>query len=253
MLVAGRATVCVSTQVGCAVGCAFCASGRLGLRRDLTAEEIVDQVLHFARVLRDEGDRRVTNVVFMGMGEPFHNYDETLRACRLLNDPQGFGARGAGHLRLHRRRGAGDRPVRRGAAAAQPGGEPARGDRRAARPARAAQPAVPARRRVRRVRAVREGHAAQADVRVRRPARRQRHARAGGGAGAAPAPPALPPQPDRLQRDRRRVLAAGARRDRGAARPARAYRRERHRAATPRAATSRPPAASWRCGTTPAC
>jgi len=91
MLVAGRATVCVSTQVGCAVGCTFCASGRLGLRRDLTAEEIVDQVLHFARVLRDEGDRRVTNVVFMGMGEPFHNYDQTLRACRLLNDPGGFG------------------------------------------------------------------------------------------------------------------------------------------------------------------
>ena len=75
MLVAGRATVCVSTQVGCAVGCAFCASGRLGLRRDLTAEEIVDQVLHFARVLRDDGGRHVTNVVFMGMGEPFHTYD----------------------------------------------------------------------------------------------------------------------------------------------------------------------------------
>ena len=91
MLVAGRSTVCVSTQIGCAVGCAFCASGRLGLRRDLTAEEIVDQVLHFARLLRDDGGRRVTNVVFMGMGEPFHTYDETLRACRLLNDPDGFG------------------------------------------------------------------------------------------------------------------------------------------------------------------
>jgi 23S rRNA (adenine2503-C2)-methyltransferase len=53
---------------------------------------MVDQVFHFARVLRDEGDdRRVTNVVFMGMGEPFHNYDQTLRACRLLNDPKGFG------------------------------------------------------------------------------------------------------------------------------------------------------------------
>jgi 23S rRNA (adenine2503-C2)-methyltransferase len=89
MTYAKRATVCVSTQVGCAVGCAFCASGRLGLRRDLTAEEMVDQVFHFARLLRDEG-RRVTNVVFMGMGEPFHNYDETLRACRLLNDEAGF-------------------------------------------------------------------------------------------------------------------------------------------------------------------
>ena len=85
-----RATVCVSTQVGCAVRCAFCASGRLGLRRDLTAEEIVDQVLHFARELRQSG-RRVTNVVFMGMGEPFYNYGETLRACRMLNDGDGFG------------------------------------------------------------------------------------------------------------------------------------------------------------------
>ena len=90
MTYARRATVCVSTQVGCAVGCAFCASGRLGLRRDLTAEEMVDQVLHFARILRADG-RRVTNVVFMGMGEPFHNYDQTLRACRLLNDEDGFG------------------------------------------------------------------------------------------------------------------------------------------------------------------
>ncbi len=91
MQVAGRATVCVSTQVGCAVGCAFCASGRLGLRRDLTGEEIVDQVLHFARVLRDLGGAHVTNVVFMGMGEPFNNYEQTLRACRLINDPAGFG------------------------------------------------------------------------------------------------------------------------------------------------------------------
>jgi 23S rRNA (adenine2503-C2)-methyltransferase len=89
MIYPGRATVCVSTQVGCAVGCVFCASGRSGLRRDLEAEEIVDQVFHFARLLRDDG-RRVTNVVFMGMGEPFHNYDETLRACRVLNDEEGF-------------------------------------------------------------------------------------------------------------------------------------------------------------------
>lgn len=87
---ARRATVCVSTQVGCAVGCVFCASGRLGLKRSLSAEEMVDQVLHFARVLRAER-RMVTNVVFMGMGEPFHNYEQTLRACRLLNDGDGFG------------------------------------------------------------------------------------------------------------------------------------------------------------------
>ncbi|MEZ5125890.1 MAG: 23S rRNA (adenine(2503)-C(2))-methyltransferase RlmN [Thermoleophilia bacterium] len=85
-----RATVCISTQVGCAVGCAFCASGRTGLRRGLSAEEMVDQVLHYARTLRDLSSGHITNVVFMGMGEPFHNYEETLRACRLLNDPDGF-------------------------------------------------------------------------------------------------------------------------------------------------------------------
>jgi len=84
-----RATVCVSSQVGCAVGCPFCSSGRLGFTRDLGAEEMVDQVLHWARLLRAEG-RRVTNVVFMGMGEPLLNAAETLRACRLLNDPEGF-------------------------------------------------------------------------------------------------------------------------------------------------------------------
>jgi 23S rRNA (adenine2503-C2)-methyltransferase len=98
VLMAGRdrATVCVSTQAGCAVRCAFCASGAGGLRRDLTAEEMVDQVLYFARILRDESARRVTNVVFMGMGEPFHNYDQTLRACRLLNDPGGFALKARG-------------------------------------------------------------------------------------------------------------------------------------------------------------
>lgn len=85
----GRATVCVSCQVGCAVGCPFCASGRLGLRRDLVAEEIVDQVLHFERLLRADGGH-VTAVVLMGMGEPFQNYDQSLRACRLLNDAGGF-------------------------------------------------------------------------------------------------------------------------------------------------------------------
>ena len=90
MVYRSRATVCVSSQVGCGVGCVFCASGANGLIRDLTAEEMADQVLHFARELRADG-RRVTNVVVMGMGEPFHNYDETMRACRLLHDPDGFG------------------------------------------------------------------------------------------------------------------------------------------------------------------
>ncbi|HLY66806.1 MAG TPA: radical SAM protein, partial [Chloroflexota bacterium] len=64
-----RNTVCVSSQAGCKMRCSFCATGHGGWRRDLQAEEIVDQVLHFARMLKDE-QRHVTNVVFMGMGEP---------------------------------------------------------------------------------------------------------------------------------------------------------------------------------------
>ena len=89
-----RNTVCVSSQAGCPMACAFCATGTMGLKRNLTSEEIVDQVLHFARKLKAEGDV-VTNVVLMGMGEPFHNYDHVMEALRTLNDPKGlaFGVR----------------------------------------------------------------------------------------------------------------------------------------------------------------
>lgn len=85
-----RATVCVSTQAGCAMGCVFCATGQMGFERNLTAGEIVAQVLHFARQLRLSG-HHVTNVVFMGMGEPLANYAETLRAVRILTHPRAFG------------------------------------------------------------------------------------------------------------------------------------------------------------------
>ena len=85
-----RHTICVSTQVGCAVGCAFCATGKAGFVRDLTAGEIAAQVLHFAREL-GERDEHITNVVYMGMGEPFLNYDAVMRSIRILNDPAGFG------------------------------------------------------------------------------------------------------------------------------------------------------------------
>jgi len=84
-----RHTVCVSTQVGCPVGCPFCATGGMGYVRDLSAGEIAAQVLHFARVLQPRGEH-VTHVVVMGMGEPFLNYDATLRAIRNLNDGHGF-------------------------------------------------------------------------------------------------------------------------------------------------------------------
>ncbi|MBN1859642.1 23S rRNA (adenine(2503)-C(2))-methyltransferase RlmN [Candidatus Bipolaricaulota bacterium] len=97
MTYAHRRTVCVSTQVGCAIGCSFCATGRQGFVRNLSVGEIVSQVLHFARLLHRSpdvetsgGGGRVTNVVFMGMGEPFLNLDATFNAIRRLNDPDGF-------------------------------------------------------------------------------------------------------------------------------------------------------------------
>lgn len=126
----GRNTVCVSSQVGCAMACAFCATGTMGLKRNLTVAEIIEQVVHYARWLKhasrvtpnasseeampeaiDEIDletendtyrptkrgSRVTNVVFMGMGEPFHNYDNVMKALRLMNDKDGLNI-GARHL-----------------------------------------------------------------------------------------------------------------------------------------------------------
>jgi len=84
-----RRTVCVSTQVGCAIGCKFCATGQMGFQRNLSSGEIVAQVLHFERRLRAQG-RRVTNIVFMGMGEPLLNYDNTLAAIKRLMDPAGL-------------------------------------------------------------------------------------------------------------------------------------------------------------------
>src|ERR1700730_6807202 len=104
----GRATVCVSTQAGCAFGCTFCATGQMGFDRHLSAGEIVAQVLYFARELRaapwtaqglpgSVPIDHITNIVLMGMGEPLHNYDNTLRALRILNSPDGFNL-GARHM-----------------------------------------------------------------------------------------------------------------------------------------------------------
>ena len=84
-----RRTLCISTQAGCAMGCVFCATGQMGFRRHLSSGEIVEQVLYYARLLAEQGER-VTNVVVMGMGEPFHNYQATLEAIDRLNHPQGF-------------------------------------------------------------------------------------------------------------------------------------------------------------------
>lgn len=83
-------TVCVSSQSGCPVGCYFCATGKLGLARNLTAPEIIDQVLHFARILRTE-EQEVSRIVFMGMGEPMLNIKNVSEAIYLLTDPKHMG------------------------------------------------------------------------------------------------------------------------------------------------------------------
>lgn len=88
-----RLTVCFSTQAGCAIGCAFCATGREGFSRNLTPGEIVDQVL----IVQDDMKTRVTNVVGMGQGEPFLNYDNTMAALRILNNKKGLEI-GARHI-----------------------------------------------------------------------------------------------------------------------------------------------------------
>lgn len=85
----GRNTVCLSSQVGCALGCKFCKTGEIGFKRNLTFEEILLQVLFFSRYLK-KINARITNVVFMGMGEPFLNYDNFLNSVKFLNDKNKF-------------------------------------------------------------------------------------------------------------------------------------------------------------------
>ena len=85
-----RSIICVSTQIGCAMGCVFCATGQMGFETNLKAEHIVSQVIHFEEILRARGEH-VTNLVFMGMGEPMANYDEMIRAVKILTHSRGFG------------------------------------------------------------------------------------------------------------------------------------------------------------------
>jgi 23S rRNA (adenine2503-C2)-methyltransferase len=84
-----RRTLCISTQSGCGMGCVFCATGQMGFRRHLTSGEIVEQVLFYARQLKLVNEQ-VTNIVMMGMGEPFHNYNATLDAIDRLNQSDGY-------------------------------------------------------------------------------------------------------------------------------------------------------------------
>jgi 23S rRNA (adenine2503-C2)-methyltransferase len=84
-----RNTLCISSQSGCAMGCVFCATGQMGFKNNLSSGEIVEQVLYYARELADS-NQVVTNIVVMGMGEPFHNYDSVMAAIHQLNNPTGF-------------------------------------------------------------------------------------------------------------------------------------------------------------------
>ncbi len=89
MLYDRRRTLCISTQSGCAMGCTFCATGQMGFNYNLSSGEIIEQVMYFARQLRLI-DENITNIVIMGMGEPFHNYQATMEAIRRLNHPKGM-------------------------------------------------------------------------------------------------------------------------------------------------------------------
>jgi len=95
-----RSTACISTQAGCGMECVFCATGRMGLQRNLSAGEIVEQVLYVARELDLlEGGPGLSNIVIMGMGEPFANYSNTMKAVRCLIDPSRYGM-GARHITI---------------------------------------------------------------------------------------------------------------------------------------------------------
>lgn len=85
----GRITICVSSQAGCALGCTFCKTGKLGFKRNLGVEEIILQVLFFSRYLKKQ-NKRITNIVFMGMGEPLLNYDNLIDSIKILNDKNKF-------------------------------------------------------------------------------------------------------------------------------------------------------------------
>jgi 23S rRNA (adenine2503-C2)-methyltransferase len=87
----GRFTGCISTQVGCAMGCVFCATGQMGFRRHLTAGEIVAQAIALARYARDNHQDRLRNLVLMGMGEPLHNFDPVMQALDIISDNRGLG------------------------------------------------------------------------------------------------------------------------------------------------------------------
>lgn len=84
-----RNTLCISSQSGCGMGCRFCATGQMGFKANLSSGEIIAQIIYFSRILMQNG-KKLTNIVIMGMGEPMHNFQNTITAIDRLNDPQGF-------------------------------------------------------------------------------------------------------------------------------------------------------------------
>ncbi len=140
-----RTTLCISSQVGCALGCTFCATGQFGFERHLEAGEIVAQVAYGRAFLAEHGlvgcPDRITNIVFMGMGEPLANYARVRESIRRIIEHIGYF--GPIHHCVHSRSCAGYPPVGRRTLACQSGGQPARRRRRAANGPRPAQPALP--------------------------------------------------------------------------------------------------------------
>ncbi len=92
-----RRSLCVSSQVGCAMGCTFCRTATMGFIRNLTLGEILEQVLRANRFLREMDGSRLSNVIFMGMGEPLHNLENVAKACEAISSPDGFGI-GKSHI-----------------------------------------------------------------------------------------------------------------------------------------------------------
>ena len=86
MIASGRHTLCISSQIGCSVDCDFCATGKMGIIRNLNCGEIIQQLISISA----ERKQKITNIVFMGMGEPFLNYTNVIKACKIINDPSGF-------------------------------------------------------------------------------------------------------------------------------------------------------------------
>ena len=247
-----RNTVCISSQAGCGMACPFCATGQGGLTRNLSTAEIVEQVRAAAAALRDEWGDRLSNVVFMGMGEPLANYARVLAAVRRITGSaeksrvRHLGAVGDG---VDGRPGAGHPQTRRRATRGHAGIVTARSRRRVTRHPGAGQQPVEDQRSARRGPLLRRADRSTSIGGIRADSRRQRPALARGPAGQAAAPRTGPAgarerhsaEPDTRQRLGRQpeICAAGVR----STGPR--QRRALHGARHPRRARSPPRAASW--------